>query len=34
MNKFDLNKNNQNQTYAIGIKELWEIDPKNHNAGE
>ena len=31
--KFDLNIKNQNQTYAIGIKEL-EIDSKNHNPGE
>ncbi len=34
MKKFDLNIKNQNQTYAIGIKELWEIDSKNHNPGE
>ncbi len=34
MKKFDLNQNNQPQTYAIGIKELWEIDPKNHHSGK
>ena len=34
MKKFDLNKNNQPQTYAIGIKELWEIQPEKHSAGK
>ncbi len=34
MKKFDLNANNQPQTYAIGIKELWEIKPENHTAGK
>ena len=33
MNKFDLNKNNDPQTYGIGIKELWEIDPKMSSPG-
>jgi len=33
MKKFNLNENNQPQTYAIGIKELWEIDISKHNAG-
>ncbi len=30
--KFDL-RNGDPQTYAIGIKELWEIDPAKHHAG-
>ncbi|MFJ2986368.1 electron transfer flavoprotein-ubiquinone oxidoreductase [Collimonas sp. NPDC087041] len=33
MAKFDLNKGKDPQTYAIGIKELWEIDPKLHQPG-
>jgi electron-transferring-flavoprotein dehydrogenase len=33
MGKFDLNKGRDPQTYAIGIKELWEIDPKMHKPG-
>jgi electron-transferring-flavoprotein dehydrogenase len=33
MSKFDLNKGRDPQTYAIGIKELWEIDPKMHQPG-
>ena len=33
MTKFDLNKGKDPQTYAIGIKELWEIDPKMHQPG-
>lgn len=33
MAKYDLNKNSDPQTYAIGIKELWEIDPKMHQPG-
>ncbi len=31
--KYDLSKGKDPQTYAIGIKELWEIDPKLHQAG-
>lgn len=30
--KFDL-RNGDPQTYGIGIKELWEIDPARHHAG-
>jgi electron-transferring-flavoprotein dehydrogenase len=30
---FDLNKGRDPQTYGIGIKELWEIDPKLHQPG-
>lgn len=31
--KFDLNEGCDPQTYAIGIKELWEIKPENHQLG-
>ncbi len=31
--RFDLNQGKDPQTYAIGIKELWEIDPKQHQTG-
>jgi electron-transferring-flavoprotein dehydrogenase len=31
--KYDLNKGKDPQTYAIGIKELWEIDPAKHKPG-
>ncbi|PCI58887.1 MAG: electron transfer flavoprotein-ubiquinone oxidoreductase [Kordiimonadales bacterium] len=31
--KFDLRKNCQFQTYGIGIKELWDIEPENHVPG-
>ncbi|MDP9109970.1 MAG: electron transfer flavoprotein-ubiquinone oxidoreductase [Pseudomonadota bacterium] len=33
MDKYMLNKGRDPQTYAIGIKELWEIDPKMHQPG-
>jgi electron-transferring-flavoprotein dehydrogenase len=33
MSKFDLNNGKDPQTYGIGIKELWEIDPKMHQPG-
>lgn len=33
MTQFDLNAGRDPQTYAIGIKELWEIDPKQHQPG-
>lgn len=33
MAKFDLNKGKDPQTYGIGIKELWEIDPAKHQPG-
>jgi len=32
--EFDLRKSSQHQTYGIGLKELWEIDPKKSNPGE
>lgn len=31
--KFSLNANSDFQTYGIGIKELWEIKPENHQLG-
>jgi electron-transferring-flavoprotein dehydrogenase len=31
--KYDLNNGKDPQTYAIGIKELWEIDPARHKPG-
>ncbi|MGS0742192.1 electron transfer flavoprotein-ubiquinone oxidoreductase [Glaciimonas sp. GG7] len=31
--KYDLNKGKDPQTYGLGIKELWEIDPKLHQPG-
>lgn len=33
MAKFDLNAGRDPQTYGIGIKELWEIDPARHQPG-
>lgn len=33
MQKFQLNEHNDPQTYGIGIKELWEIDPNKHQPG-
>ena len=33
MEKFDLRKDCDPQTYGIGIKELWEIDPARHKPG-
>ena len=33
MQKFDLNAGRDPQTYGIGIKELWEIDPAMHKPG-
>ena len=32
--KFNLEQNVQTQTYGIGIKELWEIEPKKHKKGD
>ena len=31
--KFDLRHDSEQQTYGIGIKELWEIDPAKHKPG-
>ncbi len=33
MAKYNLNQGRDPQTYALGIKELWEIDPKRHQPG-
>lgn len=33
MQRFNLNANSNPQTYGIGIKELWEVNPKHHNPG-
>jgi electron-transferring-flavoprotein dehydrogenase len=33
MGKYDLNKGKDPQTYGLGIKELWEIDPAKHQPG-
>lgn len=33
MHRFNLRQNCQPQTYALGIKEIWEIDPKQHQEG-
>lgn len=33
MKKFDLRKGKDPQTYGLGIKEVWEIDPAKHQAG-
>ena len=33
MERFRLNENRDPQVYGIGLKELWEIDPKKHQAG-
>lgn len=32
--RFDLRQNVQPQTYGIGIKELWEVDPAKHREGQ
>ena len=34
MEKFDLRKDSDPQTYGIGIKELWEVDPAKHEQGK
>ncbi len=31
--QFDLRKESEHQTYGIGLKEVWEIDPKKHDPG-
>ena len=33
INKFDLRKDSDPQTYGLGIKEIWEIDPAKHEQG-
>eukprot|EP01126_Amoeba_proteus_P055248 TRINITY_DN6845_c0_g1_i11.p1 TRINITY_DN6845_c0_g1~~TRINITY_DN6845_c0_g1_i11.p1 ORF type:complete len:436 (-),score=91.54 TRINITY_DN6845_c0_g1_i11:144-1451(-) len=34
MNKFDLRKNCEPQSYGIGLKEIWEVDPSKHQPGK
>jgi len=34
MQKFDLNADNDPQTFGIGIKELWELPEDQHNEGQ
>ncbi len=33
ISKFDLRKDSDPQTYGLGVKELWEIDPTKHKEG-
>jgi electron-transferring-flavoprotein dehydrogenase len=33
MKRYDLNRGRDPQSYSIGIKELWEIDPAKHKPG-
>jgi len=33
INKFDLRKDSDPQTYGLGVKEIWEIDPSKHEEG-
>ena len=33
VSKFDLRKDSEPQTYGLGVKEVWELDPKNHEEG-
>lgn len=33
MAKYNLNAHNQPQTYGIGLKEIWEVDPARHQKG-
>lgn len=33
INHYDLRKNSDPQTYALGIKEIWEIAPEKHDEG-
>jgi len=33
VNKFDLRKNSDPQTYGIGVKEVWEVAPEIHDEG-
>ncbi|KLU87857.1 hypothetical protein MAPG_06848 [Magnaporthiopsis poae ATCC 64411] len=34
INKFDLRRESQPQTYALGLKEVWEVDPAKFRKGE
>lgn len=33
INKFNLRKDSEPQTYGIGLKEMWEIEPEKHSPG-
>lgn len=33
MTKYNLNSKNEPQSYGIGLKEVWEIDPEKHKPG-
>ncbi|KKF95897.1 putative electron transfer flavoprotein-ubiquinone oxidoreductase mitochondrial [Ceratocystis platani] len=33
INKFDLRRDSQHQTYGLGLKEVWEVDPAKFNKG-
>ncbi|KAF5574144.1 hypothetical protein FPCIR_13722 [Fusarium pseudocircinatum] len=33
INKFDLRRDSQHQTYGLGVKEVWEIDPAKFEKG-
>jgi len=33
MSKFELNKDNQEQIFGIGLKELWQVEPYKHHPG-
>ncbi|PKS11532.1 hypothetical protein jhhlp_003297 [Lomentospora prolificans] len=34
INKFDLRRDSQHQTYALGIKEVWEVQPEKFKKGD
>ncbi|TPX18882.1 uncharacterized protein E0L32_011434 [Thyridium curvatum] len=34
INKFDLRRDSQPQTYGLGVKEVWEVDPDKFRSGE
>jgi electron-transferring-flavoprotein dehydrogenase len=33
MQRFDLNRDRDPQSYGLGIKELWEVKPEQHRPG-
>ncbi|KAL1895761.1 hypothetical protein Cpir12675_003094 [Ceratocystis pirilliformis] len=33
INRFDLRRDSQHQTYGLGLKEVWEVDPAKFNMG-
>lgn len=34
INKFDLRKDSQHQTYGLGVKEVWEVQPEKFKKGQ